>query len=1100
MRLLLAGVRPEEILCLTYTKAAAAEMRRRVSARLAEWATLPPRELVASLTEIEGEPPSSAAQMRARTLFAHALETPGGLKINTIHAFCEAVLHRFPLEAGVPFDFTVIEEVESAALIHAARESVIAEGLRGASEIAGAVETLFRLVSDYSLATAIEAALAEGRKLRRLLLRPEGVKARLRALVNHPEGAESSNELRRRVISESAFAADEWWSLSVELGGTPDGSQFADLLARCNRLGASPEQVLAAFLTGPPFAPRRRLLTKAQCQVHPGLKERLEEEQARIARLGERIMAAELIERSEALLDLMAAIVRRYEEQKRARSWLDFDDLVARLGDLLAKQSSAWVRYKLDAGITHILVDESQDTNPEQWRVIETLTAEFFDGESAVERPRTVFGVGDEKQSIYSFQGADPRLFVATGQRFAAKAAAVSKPFAHVPLKTSFRTLPGILQAVDRVFDDQRRREAVLADREAVEHATARAEEGGTVTLWPPVAPMTDDFDPETWPTGPVAALQSAPRRLAERIAREIRGWIDNRRPLGSRGRAVRAEDILILVQSRSALFTELIRALSQAGIPTPGADRLPVTAHIAVLDLLALGDVLTNPADDLQLAALLRSPLFDITEDDLFAIAADRPERQRLWQALEASPLPAAREAFGRLSRWRVGLDLDRPFDFFAQVLYRDGGLRRFHGRLGGEVDDVLSEFMELALAHEQSASPSLQGFLAEMRAEDISIRRDLAEPGNGVRVMTVHGAKGLEAPIVILADAASKAGANQPVPVIVVEEEPGPVFIYAPNKEAHTPQTSILRAQIDAAADREYWRKLYVGMTRAEDELYITGYLTQRLPPESWYEAVRKALEPEAVRVESPDGDLEALVFPALPAEATALARTAEVESSEGPIELPPLPPPEIVPVVRPSSAAAAPFVPERVFETPAESLLTADESRRAGIALHALLQHLDRVAVNEMEVVAEKAAATLLPDFAPEQRTGIARRALSIRRRPEFSALFGPASRAEVPFRLPARQHGRPVHLAGRIDRIVVETGRVLVVDYKSDALPPGNVSEVPASYLTQVGLYAYVASQLFPELVVEAGILWTTLESLMILPQDRLREAASAFTMR
>ena len=1102
MRLLLAGVAPEQILCLTYTKAAAAEMRRRASARLAGWAVMPEGELVGELTRLEGAPPTGPMVARARTLFAHALDTPGGLKINTIHAFCESVLHRFPLEAGVPFDFSVIEQVEARALIGRMREAVIAEGLRGESDVAAAVEALFRLVSDFSINLAIDAALAEGRKLRAVLADREQAKAALRRFARH-DTAETRATLLRRAVDEAIFTPDMHEALFEHLPPDPSrkGHFFPNELWDARSQMTDGEVRFAVFLKkdGEPYKNRCTLkITDAF------LADAVGREHDRLAALYPLLRRATLVERSEALLDLVGTIITRYEAEKRRHSWLDFDDLIERMGHLLGRTEVAdWVRYKLDAGITHILVDESQDTNPEQWRVIEAIKAEFFAGQSAVVQPRTIFAVGDEKQSIFSFQGAEPAMFGSVGRKTRIEALAVGAPFAPIELQTSFRTLPDILCAVDRVFGDDVLRHAVLADAARVLHQTARADDGGTVTLWPPIRDEADAIDAENWPLDLAdrQSLQRAPRRLAERIAREIRRWIDSGRVLPARGRAIAAEDILILVQLRSALFAELIRALSQQGIPTPGADRLPVTTHIAVLDLLALGDVLVNPADDLQLAAVLRSPLFDVTEDELLSIAAERPKGRTLWQALEASPLHSARDAFSRLHRWRGGLDFGRPFEFFAEVLYRDGGLRRFHGRLGNEVDDVIVEFLELALQHEQSAAPSLTAFLAEMRAEDISIKRDLAEPGQGVRVMTVHGAKGLEAPVVILADAATQAGANQLPPVFLATEAPGPLLVYASRKEAHTTETKPLRDAAAAAADAEYWRKLYVGMTRAEDELFVTGCLTRQGKLEgTWYEAVERALGLEAEEQKDADGATLALVYPRarLP---EPRARAGGGPKPPGPalLELPPLPAPVAIPVLRPS-ALGADSAPSRLYDTAGEAALTAEEARRTGIALHALLQHLDRVPPGDHEKAVEKALPLLLPEAPEEQRAAIGRKAISIRRRPEFAALFGPDSRAEVPFLVEARRDGKPVRLAGRIDRLRVAQGRVLVVDYKSDAFPPGTASEVPASYRMQVGLYAHVASQLFPEMAVEAGILWTTLESLMILPGDLLREAVSAFTMR
>lgn len=1097
LRLLLAGVKPESILCLTYTKAAAAEMRKRVSQQLAEWAVIAEGELRKKLTDLLGSPPAPETLQAARTLFARALETPGGLRILTIHAFCEAVLHRFPIEAGVPFDFSVIEEDQQIQLILAARESVLAEGLRGGANGA-AVETLFHLLSDHHIGEAIGAALSKGARLKPLLADPEGAKARLKRLAG--AGSESATDLTESAVRDTLLTPDVLRHLVSSLGGNSQGHRkCVDALARLDPERPDRETLHAAFFTTE-GKPRTSLFTKAERHAHPHLFETLTREQDRLIALDEKIRAARLVERSNAVLDILVAIARRYENDKRRRALLDFDDLVDRLGDLLDNiEIGPWVQYKLDAGIEHILVDESQDTNDQQWRVVRALAAEFFVGEGAARRPRSVFAVGDQKQSIYSFQGAQPALFGTTGYDFARRAQAADMPFARLPLHTSFRTLSGILDAVDKVCARSDIQLALLAT-DRVLHTAARSQPGGTVTLWPPVQAQKSAAGDGQWPLEPVEAEQSAARQVAMRIAREIKGWIDNERPLTQRGRAVTADDVLILVQSRSSLFQEIIRALRLYHVPTPGADRLAVTGHIAVLDLLALIDVLLNPADDLQLAALLRSPLFDFSEDDLFNLASTRADRQTLWSALLASTLPAARTAAERLAAWRANLDFERPFDFLTRVLYADQGLKRFHARLGTEVDEVISEFLELALNHEQNAQPSLQGFAADMRQRNVSIKRELAEAGGGVRVMTVHGAKGLEAPIVIMADAASKPAAKQVgSPIYIVSENPGPLLIHASNKAQHIPATLEIKEKTDANLAQEYWRKLYVAMTRAEDELYVTGALTQNGKLEgSWYEAVESALSDNAEIVELSDGT-SAFVYPVVrPRPAAIMGSTAARAKPARWIDPAPLPT-FTPPATTSPSRAHEPSGNEPALATAVERVRDAETARKSGIALHALLQHLGRIDRGLWPNVIPRALEVLLPDM-PAEQARLAPKALSILDSLEFAYLFGADSRAEVPFLVDAIRGGEPIRLSGRIDRLVVDDHSVLVIDYKSDATAPKTAVDVPARYVTQLSLYALVASQLFPGRTVRAAILWTELESLMNLPSELLEQARGNFTLK
>lgn len=1094
LRLLLSGVRPDEILCLTYTKAAAAEMRQRISARLGSWALASDDSLVAQLRDLDDGATDTAMLGRARTLFAHALETPGGLKIQTIHAFCESVLHRFPVEAGVPFDFAVLEDFEREAMVLAARESVLAGGLDPNSALSAAVTTLFEEMTDHAIAEAIGAALGQRTALTAVLADRDGCKARLRQHVGAVD-SETPAAILAEIVENYPFSAADHADLLAAFPPKPGGSRFEDKLAALD--ARSPRSLLACYLTGEGLVPKGFPKKDILAQL-PALAQRLSAEAERLASCHARLKRARLVARSEALLDVLGAISDYYAAQKRARSLLDFDDLIERLGRLLADPAAgAWVRYKLDGGITHILVDESQDTNPEQWVVVRALADEFFAGDGAIERPRTLFAVGDGKQSIYSFQGAEPALFIDTGRAYRQKAAEANLPFEKVPLNTSFRTLGAVLAAVDKVFDSPAMRAAVLAD-DLVQHDTARADRGGEVVLWAPVREEAAE-ESRDWPLHLPPPHESAIRQVANRIAGEVRRWIDEGRQLGARRRPVRAEDVLILVQSRSALFQEIIRALHRNRLATPGADRLNVTRHIAVLDMLALGDVLLNPADNLQLAALLRSPLFDIDEDLLFALAADREEHS-LFEALGRHPDPRARAAHEMLRGWRGRLDFDRPFNFYSEVLGADGGLRRYHTRFGREVDDVFNEFLELALAHEQTARPSLMGFVAALREREVTIKRELSERGSGVRVMTVHGAKGLEAPIVILADATAKPdGKQMNRPLFMPQLASGPMLVHAPGQAYHLPETAPFQAEETAKQQAEYWRKLYVAMTRAEDELYVTGALSASGKPEgSWYHAIETALRPEAAALLDADGNEAGLRYPADAAEHPLLGREADaVAPRPTPVLPPPLLRPTLVPVIQPSEAARSADA-ARALDSAAASVADAERARRSGLALHALLQHLPGIDPLIRRAVGERAMAALWPE-APEQHRGLIDKALSILGREDLQHLFTPESRAEVPFLAHAKRDGRKVTIAGRIDRLVVTKGEVLVVDFKSDAVAETEPERLKPAYLTQLGLYALVATQLFPGHRVRAAILWTNLESLLELPLAALAEAAQGFTI-
>lgn len=1100
IRLLLAGAAPETILCLTYTKAAAAEMRHRVSQILGEWTRLADNELAQAISELLGHAPDATTLLRARQLFALALETPGGLKINTIHAFCEAVLQRFPLEAGVPVNFSVVEEDERNQMILEAREAVLAEGLKGTSPVSASVRLLFTRLSDHHIEQAISGGLALGRRLEPILANPERAKANLFAHLGTTQGPEAS-EILAQAVTQSLVPPSDWPEIFSICPPNPTKSRFEDKLAALDPEDPDPRQLIGAYLTSEGQMPKR--FPKGDfAKANPVLADKLLAEAQRLAELMERYRAAENAEQSAAILDVLSAIIGRYEEQKRARSWLDFDDLVVRTAALFANADfGAWVRYKLDAGIDHILVDESQDTNPEQWQVIRALAGDFFDGEGTG-RPKTLFAVGDPKQSIYSFQGAEPALFLETGRELGLKARQADKSWRDLTLRTSFRTLSSILEGVDAVANRPEVSAGLFAPLDGIRHESARSHKGGTITLWPVIPPPEKTETGEGWPLEPQENLASAPRQLAKKIARTIKHWVETKAPLGPRGRAIVPEDILILVQKRSAIFAEIVRALKEERIESPGADRMAVSAHIAIDDLLGLADILLNPGDDLTLAAVLRSPLFAFTEDDLFALAEPRGKDTSLWQALRASDAPVAKTAYAELFALRQRLDLDRPYEFFAHVLYAQGGLKRFHNRLGAEVDEVIAEFLDLALEHEQSDQPSLTGFIAAMRKSDIVIKRDLLAKASGVRVMTVHGAKGLEAPIVFLADAATVSASVKDC--IFAGPPLTPFLLFSPGAAYDSQGAAALREKVRERGKDEYWRNLYVAMTRAEDALIVAGCLVRETKDieksleGTWYGAIKSALESESETVTDPATGEDVMRYPrGAPEPAPVAGLAAATARLDQPFSLSPLALPKPIEVISPSLLGEGQVLSDG-FDTHADRLLNAEDARNRGIALHALLQHLTHVPQDRREEVARVAAETFLPD-RPDLAAGVAAEALDILSEPSLARIFGPDARAEVSFALNASRNGVPVRLAGRIDRLVVDSEGILVVDFKSDAFAPVETSDVPPAYEVQLGLYAKVAQKLFPDQPVRAAILWTTPKRLMLLDTVRLAEASGAIAL-
>ncbi|MCR4281496.1 MAG: double-strand break repair helicase AddA, partial [Bauldia sp.] len=970
IRLLLAGTDPSRILCLTFTKAAAAEMAKRVFHELGEWATLSDAALAERIAEIEGEVPDATLVAEARRLFARALDTPGGLKIQTIHAFCERLLHTFPFEANVAGHFDVLDERGERALKEEARCAMLG---RAAAEPDGAIgralATVLALVSDVTHEESITAFIDGRDRIGAWIVAKgnlDGAIADLRRALALGRD-ETVAVLRKRSLAEAPLDAAAARRLVETLAaGTTNDVAAAERL-RPYATASDPDLRLEAWLEffmkdNGEFRVAKSIVTRSVKDSWPGLEELLIAECARLERLVDRLRTAELFESSVAMLRLAEAAIGEYARLKRQRGVLDFEDLVVRTVTLLSRvDASRWVHYKLDRGLDHILVDEAQDTSPRQWQVIKALAEEFFAGEGASRSRRTLFAVGDEKQSIFSFQGAVPAWFALTRQELGSAARAGGYAWADLELHLSFRSAPVVLQAVDEVFKAEVAHRGLAAEARPTVHEARRRNEPGRVVFWPAIEPP-EKPKAEDWATPLDHLGKDSPEvRLAKRIATTVRGWLDRGETLDApdkdgRPRPIHAGGILILTRSRGALTDAINRELKTERVDIAGADRLTLTEHIAVMDLMALGRVVLLPEDDLSLASLLKSPLIGLDEEALFALACERKNRS-LWESLTEKA--AGREEFARakalIDAWRAEADWRDPHAFFARILGPDGGRRAFLRRLGPEVDDVLDEFLAQTLAYERNNVPSLEGFLDWLVAGETEIKRDTETLRDEVRVMTVHGAKGLEADVVFLVDNGSRPviAAHDPRLLSLAADHdpnnPGPFVWMRTIKQM--PQMVRTRVEVwrERAAE-EYRRLLYVGMTRARDRLYVVGIANQNTDKEmGWHALVSRALQPESTEVRSPAGELEALEWRAAPARLSArterspanLAKTALPGWAK---EAAPPSPPAVVRVTPSSLSAdgdAARFAVRSAFLTRSDPATTLALAR--GRLAHRLLQSL-------------------------------------------------------------------------------------------------------------------------------------------------------------
>jgi ATP-dependent helicase/nuclease subunit A len=1113
-RLLLARTPPAAILCVTYTRAAAAEMQGRLFALLGDWSVLADDQLKARLADLLGEEIEGQDLAEARRLFAKALETPGGLRIQTIHAFCEQLLRRFPMEAGVSPNFTVMDDAAAAQVILEAR-SRLARSLEadspGDSRALALAYGRMAVSLDYKAFEDLFATFEARRgPLMAYLDRLDGPGA-LEADVWGRCGFEEPSSAEAVAAGALAYLTPSLWREAADLlaaGSATDQKMARALLAASRADPPDLDGLLPVFFVSDGEGDAARWIGKtAGLKKHPEIRAALLEEQRRLEIVRNLRRGARIAEDTVCVLTLCRAYNQAYRQAKLDRGVLDFVDLVARARDLVAGAPGApWVLYKLDEGIEHILIDEAQDTAPEQWEIARALTDEFFSGEGrprpAGSPDRTLFIVGDEKQSIYSFQGADPDRLLEETRGYVSRINGIQRRAVRAPLKTSYRSVRAVLDVVDAVFAAERTREGVRPPTgdPVLRHEAFRSADPGCVDLWP-LEEETPEDPREAWDLPlDLEREGSANRRLAQRIAAEIKALTQRGDAVFDRqgkARPARFGDVIILVRKRRALFEDIIRALRKAGVPVAGADRLVLSDHIAFHDLMALARFVLFPGDDLNLAALLKSPLCGLDDAQLYQLAKGRGQT-RLWDRLTSAAGPEP--VLWAVAMLKQALDLApgrSPFAFFSQVLGLtdpDGrSLRsRMVQRLGSEAGDVIEEFLSRALDAEARGVLDLERLAAAFERLNISVKREMEAGGDEVRVMTAHGAKGLEAPIVFLPETTTAAsGRGSPL----METDCGG-FLWSTRAEQDNAAARAARERRRKRDEGEAWRLLYVGLTRARDRLVLCGRKPLKAMDGTWRQAMDLAFDhpdiaPTVRTVTSPDG-FAFRRYGSDPAPAAAPA-AGLAETMETPSWLSRPAPPEspVLAWASPSQAASRARAPAA---SPLEQAGGLDRFRR-GDLIHRLLQMLPDLPQADRAETARR-MLDREPGLSTAQRAEMCAAAMGVLQHPDFSEVFAEGSRAEVALAGSAPDLPEGLAISGRMDRIRVTGDRVLVVDFKTNRPAPPSVDLADPDHVAQLAIYAAVLRQIFPGRTVSAALVWTDGPKLMPLPEKMMAEALAA----
>ncbi len=1090
IRLLLEGVRPERILCLTFTRAAAAEMSNRIAERLSLWATCDDNTLSKELSDFQGFAPSQEQMTKARRLFAETLSCAGGMRIRTIHAFCQEILRRFPIEAGLPPHFAVIEETDAAAMQEDALREFLRDGAATDTAESRALKHVIAELGEKGFHDALRQVLHNRARLEKAVASAgsfeEMIVTQRHFLGLRPD--ETGASVRANAVDFHIFPESDIRQLAAWLqeGSDANARKGVEILAWLELPAAERaarfEEYCGFFLTKKNEPPKNFAIGTV-VKKYPSIETLRLREAERLQNILQKLEAADIADITAAIVLTAQALIARFQARKLAQAALDYDDLIIHANALLNRSGIApWVLYKLDGGLDHILVDEAQDTSRAQWNIVATLADEFFAGRSVKDEVnRTLFVVGDEKQSIFSFQNADPDAFAEMRSVFAKRIRDAGKIYEEVPLNVSFRSAPKILTAVDAIFSHDRARAGVA--HEPTHHQAYKREKIGHVEVWP-LQESPEDEQAETMPwTLPLGyeEEQDAQAELAARIANKIKGWIAARTVLPGTNRPVSAGDIMILLRRRGNFADLMVRALKKARVAVTGVDRMRLIEQLAVMDLLALLQFALLPEDDLNLACVLRSPLVNLNEDDLMKLAIGRAGS--LWQSLNGQrDHPTFKPAYDYLAAWLGRADFASPYAMLAQILTDTcpgsaiSGRRALWSRLGHDAIDPIEELLNAAQNFSRRHAPSLQAFLHWLTMSDDEIKREMDHGGGEVRIMTVHAAKGLEAPIVFLPDAAT-VPRPQDVPELVWPDETLP--FYLPRK----PEWGASLRMWNAARDKqmgEYRRLFYVALTRAENQLYIAGWKPAKefAYKESWHDLAATALQPLDEPAQKENCVPEPMIVFSDPVSRMSPQETPAPKPAPLIVELPnwicraaPQEKPDIK-TVAPSQRASTPpaATPNDVFQR--------------GIIIHRLLQSLPDLGDAKRDAAAARFLANPQHNLTTEQQREIAAEVLRLLRNPEYQPLFDGDSRAEVP--LAGVMNGQ--RISGQVDRLRVTADSVWIVDYKTNRPPPDNIADIPNAYRVQLRDYCNLLRVIYPDKTVRCFLLWTYAARLMEVVED------------
>ncbi|BET36139.1 MULTISPECIES: UvrD-helicase domain-containing protein [Wolbachia] len=1059
LRLLLENKR--NILCLTFTNAAANEMEDRIYSTLSKWAIYPEGILVADLEQLAQcvTRENKDYLTRARRLFSE-LENLG-LNIQTIHAFCYKLISSFPTEAGIAPNCTLSECKELHSIIF--EKTLHNETVQDDINIIAA-EFDENKLSDLLYTLCIKRSALENNLgyIKDKLSAPDKI---------HDLQSETIEQIKRlaKILSEGSKRDQSYSAILYDWCNSRKSSvpnvviQVADTgIQKKRNMDPSVsylddnkiENLAKVFLKSESYEKKSisSIITKGALEKFEDVEQMIESIQNALFTHVKDINSYQIFARTSSLLSIFKVYVDLYNSEKSKNALLDYDDIINLATNLLSNPGyKDWILFNLDQKIDHILVDEAQDNSISQWKIITNLCNEFFTGG---DEKRTLFVVGDVKQSIYRFQGANPHLFNYMQQYFHTKTG--GRDWVSCQLEKSFRSTPEVLMLVDRIFNNFR--EEISFNDNKIKHIPYRENDQGYIEIWP----LLPGYEEEEQQALQIHLTQRKDyvvkdRLLAQAIAQRIHNWLNEGRILVAKDRHIEPRDIMILVRQRNVLVDYIISELKKVNVPVIGRDYFRIMDYIAVQDLIALAEFLLLQANDLALANVLKSPLFNFTEDDLFNIAYDRKE-QSLWEKLQDY-----QEIISNELNYLINLSQTKsPLTLFTHILRT--GRKKFAARLGLECFEILDEFMNLVLQFEH---PSLQAFVQWIKENNPEIKNDMQSKLNAVRIMTIHKSKGLQAPIVFLVDTNTVPRNSENI-LFDATEAP---FWCGKNSNAYCNQVKREKKLEDY---NEYLRLLYVALTRAEDELYILG--KEPVQKGSWYDLViqygalyeRKKLYLQPIFKEK----VEVLCMN---------ANYPSIYKKRDYFDVPVISPPSNLSMSlqhvtlepgekKPVSSTG--MTDENAGMTK-RSIGTTDSYAR-GLIIHSILQYMPKIEKDRRKNWVRKYLDSI---NTSEDKDEIYSKILTFNEKYDY--LFDLEGKSEIP--LSGTIDGKPVLV--RLDRLCITEDKAIIIDYKSHH----NVSISSSNEIKkQMLIYKTLVQEVYPDKQVECVVIWMedlTLQSLI-----------------